>query len=468
MLQQIQKRLLLVTLYVTSIFSTLGFSQGVVCRLPRVEGFDNEYATGHTVCGETTDKMNNTKLYVTVKNDYLYVQSNYITPGFDNPTKLATTDQMNSIDEIAMNIFFAEYPTETEIFQMNTMLNNSIEVIIDPQVLNSSKYSSISFDKVGKVKFLCPDNEVRDAVKIKKGNGEFDFGIKYNNQVSTRIKDQNLNFIFLNLRSQKVDFKNLKVVNLVDNNATKEVLTSKFAGKHIQFDFSSKENFKKILLSNKGSRTVILGHIENGEFVTLDKSGNEIFRISISEIQTFQKENKLELILLGCNSASEGASSGALNKFNSVDALNRLETAKETQNVEEFLDSLSMGTIHFLVDETFFRIEQDVALMEGAATPERIDISIYEKPRGEIKSINTSSVKGNIIFLGLGTAEYAASEIIVATDTTNANPVSQDNDVMGDDNPDKPRGSNHMLLYILIGVVAIGVIGYFIKSSNKS
>lgn len=469
-MQQKTKKLILALLLTASCL-TQSFSQSVVCRKERIYGYDEEYSMGHSICGETTTSMSKTKIYLTVTGENLYVHSNYITPEFEYPTKFATSDEMNSIDEVAMNIFFADYPSETKISQMNSMLRNNIEIIIDPKIINNSKYGKMNFTKTGQLKFICPDNEVRDAIKIQNNNGDFDLGIKYNNQFSTRVKDQNLSFIFSELRNQKIDFDKIKVINLVQNSSTKSVLNAKFSEKVISFDFSSKENFKSLLLSDRGKRIAIIGHIENGDFVTIDKAGKEIFRIPISEIETFQKENKLELIILGCNSASEGAGSGALNKFNSIDALNRLKTTEKTENIEQFLDSLSFGTLHFVIDETFFKPEPDVASSGGNRLPERIEISIYNKSKGEISSVSNLNYKGSIIILGLGTAEFIASLTTPSakTDTSQViNPQSDSIYSSPENNGDKSDNTRNLILFIVIGVGVVGLIAYILKSSNKS
>lgn len=463
-----QKKYLFLALFFIVSCLTQSFSQSVVCRLPRIKGYDQEYSVGKSICGETTSTMSDTKFFITVKDGNLYIHSNYLTPGFDNPTKLATSDPMNSIEDIAMNIFFTEYPSEAKLAQMNSMLRTNIEIVLDPKIINDSKYGSINFSKAGKLKFICPDNEIRDAIKIQNNVGDFDFGIKYNNQFSIRIKDQNLSFIFSELRTQKIDFDKIKIMNLVDNSSTKNVLNSKFSDKVISFDFSSKENFKALLLSNKGNRTAIIGHIENGNFVTIDKAGKEIFRIPISEIEVFQKENKLELIILGCNSAGEGANSGTLNKFNSIDALNRLKTTEKTENIEQFLDSLSFKPLHFVIDESFFRIEQDVVSTGGNRMPDKIEISVYDKSKDEIKTLSNSNKKGTIIILGLGYAEFLDNNI-TNNNSYSINPTPQNDStgfVPGTNNNNDGNGSN-TTLYVILGVIAVGVIGYFLKSSNK-
>lgn len=460
------KKLVILILLVSN-FISVAFSQGVVCRKERIAGFYNEYNIGHAICGETTNSMADAKMYLTVSGDNIYVHSNYKVPGYENPTKLATSDILNSFEDLAANIFFDTYPSTSSMAEMKSMLKSNIEIILDPLLINDSKYGSLNFSNIKKLKVYCPDNEVRDAIKIQQKDGAIEIGVRYNNQFSTRIKAQNLNFIFSELRNQKIDFKKLKIVNLVDNSSTKKILSENFLNKILSFDFSSTETFKRTLLKNKGNRTVIIGHIEKGDFVTINSEGKEVFRISLDEIEAFQKENKLELILLGCNSASEGAGSGVIGKFNSVDALKRLKAAEETNNIEEFLDQLSSNTLHFVIDESFFKTEQDVSAYIHLTMPEKIEVSVFDNIPPGSKTINYVRKKGTMIILGLGSADIL-SNTFSSGDSTNVE-IQQDSvGYINEDNTKSANGGNNPVLWAFLIIGGIVIAAYFINKSNRA
>jgi hypothetical protein len=455
------KLLLVVAFYAVNLFSNLSYSQDVVCRLPRINGFDREYSVGNSIVGETTSEMSETKIYMTVSDGSLYVHSNYVTPGYDNPTKLATSEEMGSIEDIAMNIFFDQQPSFSEFDRMKSLLKNRVEITLDPAVLKSGKYKTIDFSNAGTMNFICPDGKVRTGIKFRNAAGDIEYLIKYSDQISVRVNGQNLDFIFSQLKSQRINFNDVRIVNLVENSSTKNVLEGNFPGKTLAFDYSSTDNFKNLLLSNKGKRTVVIGHIEDGNFVTIDKSGNEIFRTSISEIEAFQKDNQLELILLGCNSAGEGAGSGALNKFNSIDALNRLKTTEKTKNIEEFLDSLSFRTLHFVVDETFFNFD-DAAANMNYQMPKRIDVTVYEHPGENFTRINSSKKKGMIILLGVGA--YATLSSVL-------NPPNEQGDTTGYGSyidTDKPSPKGNTIFFVIIGIIVVVILAVIFAPSNRT
>ena len=52
----------------------------------------------------------------------LYIHSNYKPPEADFPTKIATGDPIASIEDIAMNIIFDKYPSESELDELRADL----------------------------------------------------------------------------------------------------------------------------------------------------------------------------------------------------------------------------------------------------------------------------------------------------------------------------------------------------------
>jgi hypothetical protein len=115
-------------------------------------------------------------------------------------------------------------------------------------------------------------------------------------------------------------------------------------------------------------------------------------------IETFAKENDLSLIILGCNSAQNGAGSGVLKKFNSIDVLNQLKNIADVNNIETFLNNLSDGTFDFVLDESFFSTEKDILQTERTNLPERIEYNVYVKNKPNSKFVKTPAI-GKIIFI---------------------------------------------------------------------
>lgn len=384
MLNTTLKLLIFLHLFCFSLFSQPRF---VICLKEQIGGFDEEYKLAKELCGETTTDVKKSKFYITTKDlndesakgEFLYIHSNFrssIESAY--PVKLATDDNSRSFELYIASMY---YPGRTkplnaiESSDVLSKIRNDMEFIIDPSIFDSKKFdvNFIGITKLNKKRYLCPDNITRELEVFYGKNSQAEFTIKYDEIISTRIKNQNLSFIINNLEKKQIGES--KILSLVNNSTTKEVLDLKFESKSLSFDFSSIEKFKGILLNNKDKRVIILGHIEDGHFVTLDKDGTEIFNISIEEIQQIQEENDLSILLLGCNSGLEGGKTGVINKFNSVEVLNRLETTEKTKNIREFLDSLGFRVCRFVLDETFFKKSHQSDMQ----IPVRVDFNLYVK-----------------------------------------------------------------------------------------
>lgn len=397
-----KKLLLLVSLI--SLFFSVTYSQSVVCRREFISGFHQEHAIGASVCGGLTHSMADTKIYMMVRDGQLYAQSNFVNVGAEFPSKLATSDNMDSFETLAMNLFFTEQPTSSEYEHMVSILKQKVDVIIDPSFFNSSKFSGMDIDVIHHLKIYGPNSKVYDGLKLIESDGSVQYCLHYDQQFSIRIKDQNLGFIFSSLDKTSSDFDRLKIVNLLSNSATERELQANFANNAIPFDFSSKEQFKSALLSNTNGQTIILGHIEDGDFVTINNAGEEIFRMPVDEIEAFRKEHHLAILLAGCNSAKEGAVSGVANKFNSIDFLRGLKSAAHAKNNKEFLDGMGSESLHFIIGDSFFSRES--AALQNTSDALVVDIRRTRGTgggggNGGGTGVHVGPSVGTLVFLGM-------------------------------------------------------------------
>jgi hypothetical protein len=407
------KTIQLVVMFTTLCFP-FSYAQTTVCRNSRIYNFNNEYNLGETLCGETTSNASRLIVYFTVQDSFLYVHSNYITADYENPTKIATTETADL--ETILNTIY----DDVDYDRLPSLIRKDITVYIDAKLINDVRHGNIDFSSVDKLNLYCPDGKVRPAIKIKKQDGKFELGIKYNNQIATKINDTNLSYIFTTIKEHKIDQKELKIISLFKVNLTKNKSALETGGSLVEFDFSNTDNFTKTLLANKDKRTVVVGNIEGVNLVKSDENGKTLFKISIEEIQKIQKANKQSIIVLGINSSKDG-SAVSNNKNNLLDAVNRLANTVGTENIEDFLNSLSSETLHFILNQTIFPRLEDGFLAYKPA--ERLDFDIYSKSKGEVKTIQSSST-GKIIFLGTGISQYPdrAETTDSTTQTKSGNP----------------------------------------------
>lgn len=82
---------------------------GLVCRLGHIEGWEQEYEYAKKILPDNTYDVSQCTIYITGNSNKkgIYLQSNYITDGFTNPTKIYT-DEIFDLLVLTLHIIFAE------------------------------------------------------------------------------------------------------------------------------------------------------------------------------------------------------------------------------------------------------------------------------------------------------------------------------------------------------------------------
>ncbi len=437
------------------------FSQ-IICARSHISGFEKEHEIGNVYNGGTsTTSPTKSKIYISVKEGIIYIQSNFKpTEAFEYPIKLATPPPKgySTLEDYLANIFFfeSEYLPEpsfaSKFFQD---IKKNIEIVVDPTVLNSSDFSQLGFENYTKLKIACPDNTAREVKILKDKLGKAkEFLIKSNNHISIRIKNQNLNIVTSDIKNIRRDPKKLKLISLIENSATQQLIAKEFAENQIKINYS-KVVLKSTLIKNKGNLTILLGHIENEKFVTIDKAGKVLFEIELREIVDLQKKNNLELLLIGCNSGANSGT-GALNKFNSIDFLSKLKFAKEADNMEDFLNRICEDNFDFVIDETFF-IETNEVIVDPKFQKQiaRIDLEVYNRGKGN--KIYKPAI-GKIILLNTSVNQKNAFQ--------NDSTEYESNFGSEIENSSKKKNDNNYSIYIILGIGVI-IIGYIFFDDKK-
>jgi len=208
------------------------------------------------------------------------------------------------------------------------------------------------------------------------------------------VKFTNKNSIDLikkRLNSRKYLQEEVEVISLVRDNATNGVLKQNFPNNHLSFDIPSMKGLIQKLKANKKKSVVVVGHIEGKHFVTPLPNGKE-FKISLEDLKRLGDELDVNVFPMGCNSGFQGTGLG--NKFNSVDALNRLKPAVENNStVMGMLEDLAGNDLKVIIDDIPFqergylhakiqkeRTEAGVAVIVGGGTT---GVIIYAASGGE-------------------------------------------------------------------------------------
>lgn len=145
----------------------------------------------------------------------------------------------------------------------------------------------------------------------------------------------------------------IEILSFVLDYDTQAKLKSSFSGRYTEFFSSDMQTLKQKLKAKKRKSLFILGHIEKDMFVGRNARSEVVFSMRISDIKALAQELRINIFLLGCNSAfaSSTPQTGIGNAFNSLYALNRLENAMHSSHdVCRLLGSLASDDLNIILD----------------------------------------------------------------------------------------------------------------------
>jgi hypothetical protein len=144
--------------------------------------------------------------------------------------------------------------------------------------------------------------------------------------------------------SKPVENRNSIIVSLINNDArTTNELRSNFPNT-IFITSANHGQLNNILTQNKSSRIFIIGHCEEGKFVSLNHKQEKEFEVDMREIEDFSSQNNILVHNLGCESIKNNSSIGFAEEINSARLISSLNGVINSKSLNEFFNSLSRGT----------------------------------------------------------------------------------------------------------------------------
>lgn len=199
-----------------------------------------------------------------------------------------------------------------------------------------------------------------------------------------------IDIIKTRLNSRRYLQEEVEVISLVRDDATNGVLKQNFPNNHLAFDVPSMRGLIQKLKTNKKKSLVVVGHIEGKEFVTPLANGKE-FRLSLEDLKRLGDELDVNIFPMGCNSGFQGTGLG--NKFNSVDALNRLKPAVENNTtVMGMLEDLAGNDLKVIIDDIPF---QDRGYLQAKIQRERTEAGVAVVAGGGVAGVIIYSSSGD-------------------------------------------------------------------------
>lgn len=218
---------------------------------------------------------------------------------------------------------------------------------------NFSRSLEIKLEEdIAKGIFISKKGKIYNTKKLKIANKTERVFILENNvyvKFSNKSTIDDLDKILSNRKYLKEE---IEVISLVNDGSTKDALKNLFPNNHLDLSITSMLAFKKKLKLNKRKSVFVLGHIEGNSFVMKNEANGD-FRINLDDLRILSEELNVNIFPLGCNSGASGTGIG--NKFNSIDALNRLKPAFENNNtIKGLFQDLASNDLKIIIDDIPF------------------------------------------------------------------------------------------------------------------
>lgn len=318
-----------------------GLARDVVCRLPHIKGFEQEYDEAKRYTGENVTSLSQLKVYIQARGDTLYCQSNFVTKGYDYPTKLATSQTGIGGPSLVLNLVGESGESGISESEL-TQAYQTIPLYVDQSVFTSSKFKNLDFGDASRVFHIGDDGTPRRATSIFDGDSTR-WLVEYASSLFAPADVQGIAKLAAELKARPLSTSDLRFVSLTKNTSTTKKIAELIpAENRIEFDLSSVEALKQRLAEHRGKTVFFLGHVEDGNFVTYDAAGKEIFKVGVKEVQDAALECcQVSVFALGCHSGKATGRNGVLEAFNTVDAVERFHDALGAANFLDFLQRLA-------------------------------------------------------------------------------------------------------------------------------
>jgi len=342
-----------------------------ICPLGQIQGFEKEYELATRFLGkDLTEDMRSVKVHIQVTNhdskEYLYVQTTYrpqksvkyngesylLGPrkGFRDTPLAHVTDYMND------NLFDSD---------ASKFAKDHFVYFVDASVFGSSKFRNLSLLGVAKSNLVFPDGSIRETITLQDHDGA--------TVPFYRVSEANHGWLFRRFALDEQSpsaalhrhlaraIPHLHIAMLVNNRKTSETFRKKIpANVRIDVDAQTlnRSTFVDLVRRCRDGLLVISAHLESNH-VMIYSNDRQVFAISVSEVEAIAMEHSVDLLLVGCGSASvsPGVGIGGESTIQSTDVVDRLAAAVSTScTYMEFLERLSSDTFRIVIPEILLNI----------------------------------------------------------------------------------------------------------------
>lgn len=352
------RNLVLVLLFI-SCLSAVSYAADV-CRLRSFGGMEEITNRIHSVLGENTTDLRKIKLYVTEYNGTTYIQSNYLSVNpstgevSDNPTKIRSNALKDLSGALTNVIFWGKSGTEVPgAREQLTIGLANVEILLDSNLMDPHGRTEFNLSGARKVELATPNGvistgkiELIDLQNPPPGLVELIDDCCFYGRPPGHAQA-----LISKFSAKPVNKSNFTLLSLVTDRATESVIhaSKTLNDGRARAKYSAEDSWsvriEKAMKSSKDKALIILSHIDGTDVVVEDARGNAIFKTPLATLRKLAKDNNVELVLLGCDTASfiddNSQPLGVKGLYNTATAARRLHTALEkSSNLAELLQGL--------------------------------------------------------------------------------------------------------------------------------
>ena len=338
-------RLTVLLLFLVIANTTLG--QLTVCRRSSITEFREEGIYAKTYLGPSMTDVKKIKLFITKKDNYWFVASNFVSFPGAHPTKVASSDDFD-LSEVLLNIIASEQSEVNRVSVLVEEIKNFVQIRFTEAFLQSEFYHPDQFYHNWKLEVDCGGSvralaftEVQKLALLECYKFLYNY---FANCESCRN--------FFDLHQTPFNRKDIHIVNTAIDLETKSFIESKF-GTEFSHGFSSKDEFIKQIAGTNKQVIGVLSHVNRSSHsLEIISESGERFAITYKELEQLGVQYGKVILLLGCYSAEiESGASGALEELNSLVIAKNLLKALEAKNYRDFFALMAGEKYKFLIGD---------------------------------------------------------------------------------------------------------------------
>jgi hypothetical protein len=329
-----------------------------VCRSKYISGMETRIDRVGHLLGNNTVRVDELKLYVGVDDGVPFIQSNYLSAEPEHaglfspyPTKLRSSEITDIKQALKNVIFWSELPDNADVIVADAL--RKVTIYIDAELIRANGETTFDVSSARNFKIVRQEKVVETGeisllplTKPPPALTEIIRGCCLKGRPPGNGKA-----IITDLQNREFNPGTFGFLPLVSDSGTHTVVNEqpvlrKAVKRTVNLAGNYESQLTEALQRSRGKTLVVLAHIEKTDVVVQGGNKTSAFSIPIETLRSRSKAADVDLILLGCDTASvineATGGIGVLGTFDSVKVTRMLERAIPlSRNIADLVERLA-------------------------------------------------------------------------------------------------------------------------------